>query len=328
MNEFDKKLKEHGQYPLRAEKISVLLVQMGYKCDLRCSHCYVEASPDRTEVMSLETINKILTVLKKHDEIVAIDITGGAPELNPHFRHLVASATALGKKVIVRSNLTVFSEAGLHNIPYFLAENRVKIIASLPSVTEQETDRQRGKRTYQKVISALKMLNIIGYGINPNLEMDIAYNPANASMAPDRKTLEKTYKETLVESYGLLFNSLIAISNVPVGRLRKSMNEDEYKKYLNELEEKFNPNNIKDLMCRELLCVSYDGKLYDCGYHQIQGVPVKSPLAHIDYFDYDDLSKREIATASICFVCTAGVGIGCECGKVPAQFVKPGWFNV
>lgn len=316
MNEFDKKLKEHEQYPLRAKSISLLLVQMGYKCDLRCAHCYVDASPERTEEMSRETIDRIITVLKEHDEIVAIDITGGAPELNPHFKYLVKSATAMGKKVMVRSNLTVFSEPGMGDLPEFLAENRVVIFASLPSYAEDETDRQRGKGTYKKVISSLKKLNILGYGTRPSLVLNIAVNPPKASLAPDKHVLEKAYKDTLMEMHGITFNNLVAISNVPVGRLRRSMTDAEYKKYFDELAEKFNPDNVNGLMCRELLCISYNGKLHDCGYHQIEGIPVKSKHTHIDYFDYEALSKREIANTSICFVCTAGSGIGCECGKV------------
>lgn len=316
MNDFDKKLSEHGYYPLRAKTITALLVQMGYKCDLRCSHCYVDASPDRTEEMPLRVIDRILEILAENNGIRTLDITGGAPELNPHFKYLVKSATALGRKVMVRSNLTVFSEPGMGDLPEFFAENRVEIFASLPSCTEEVTDKQRGKGTYKKVISALRRLNILGYAGGSFLELNLTFNPPRASIAPDRQILEISYKDKLMEMHDITFNNLVVMGNVPVGRLRRSMTEDEYETYIDQLREKFNPGNLKDLLCRELLCVSHSGGLHDCGFQQIQGIPVKSAHSHIDDFDYEALSKREIASSQICFACTAGAGIGCSCGKI------------
>ncbi len=316
MNVFEEKLRERGYYPVRAKRIAALLVQMGYKCDLRCSHCYVDASPDRTEVMPLKVIDKLLEILTDNNEISTLDITGGAPGLNPYFKYLIKSATALGRKVMVRSNLTVFFQPGMGDLPEFYAENGVKIFASLPGYTEEVTDRQRGKGAYKKVISALQRLNILGYGKESILELDLSFNPLKTTIAPDKQTLEKAYKDKLMEMHGITFNNLVVMNNVPVGRLRKSMTEDEFKTCLDQLKEKFNPDNVNKLICRELLCVSYSGSLHDCGFQQIQGIPVKSAHSHLDNFNYEVLSNREISSSPICFACTAGAGLKCECGKV------------
>jgi len=312
MNPFDQKLKETGMFPLKAERVAALLVSLGCKCDRRCTHCYIEASPDRTEEMSPETMEKILSVLGANSEIKALDITGGAPELNAHYKYFVKSAADMDRRVIVRSNLTVFFQPGKEDIPDFLADNGIKISASLPCYTEEGVDRQRGKGAYRKIIAALKRLNGLGYGkAGTGLELDIAFNPPEASRAPDRQMLEKLYREKLMELHGITFNNLAAISNVPVGRLRGSMTDEEYNLYLTELEKNFNPDNVGNVLCREQLYVSYDGELYDCGFNCMQQAALKSPCSHIGVFDYDSLSTREIATTRICFVCTAGAGLGC-----------------
>ncbi len=312
MNTFENRLQECGLNLPKADRINVLLVHVGYRCDLRCTHCYVDASPDRTEEMSLETINKILHILKENDEISAVDITGGAPELNPHYKYFIKSATALGKKVMVRSNLTVLSQPDMQNVPEFWVDNRTKVFVSLPCYTEQGVDSQRGKGTYKKVISALKMLNGLGYGQDgTGLELDISFNPPKASRAPDQKILETTYKAKLFAINGIIFNNLVAISNVPIGRLRKTISDEDYITYLKEVEDNFNPDNLNHVLCKEQLCISHDGRLFDCGFNQMQEIHVKSLCADIDNFDYDVLSKREIATSPTCFICTAGSGLGC-----------------
>ncbi len=312
MNAFEKKLQEYGLYSPKAERINVLLVHVGYRCDLRCTHCYVEASPDRTEEMSREIINKILHILRENDEISAVDITGGAPELNPNYKYFIKSAVNLGKKVMVRSNLTVLSRPDLEDIPDFWAKNRIKVFISLPCYTEQGVDSQRGKGSYKKIISRLKRLNKIGYGKKgTGLELDISFNPAKASRAPDQDMLEKVYREKLREMHWITFNNLVAISNVPIGRLRKTISDDEYITYVEELEDDFNPDNLNHVLCKEQLCISHDGRLFDCGFNQMQEIHVKSLCADVDNFDYDILSKREIATSPTCFTCTAGSGLGC-----------------
>ncbi len=312
MNAFDKKLAEYNCPSPKANRVSILVVHVGYKCNLRCTHCYVDSSPDRTELMSLETMNKILNVMKENAEITTLDLTGGAPELNPHYRYFIKSAADMGKKVQVRSNLVIYFEPGMEDLPEFLAENKVKIFASLPHYEEEEMDKQRGKGSYKKVILALKRLNNLGYGKDgTGLELDIEFNPLGASLAPDQRTLTNIYKDKLMKMHGITFNKLIALSNAPLGRLRKLTSDGEFNKYMKELEGKFNPHNVEDLMCGYYLSISPTGGLYDCGFMQILNVPLKNGDMNIDNFNYDVLSRREIATQPICFICTAGSGMNC-----------------
>ncbi len=317
MNIFDRRLKETtGHYPLKARKINTLVVNVGNKCNLRCTHCFVEASPDRTEEMSLSTINKILSILRENSEITVLEVMGGAPELSPYFKYFVKSAAGMGKDVKVPSNLAVYFEPGMEDIPEFLAENKIKILASLPHYTEEVMDKQRGKGTYKKAISALKKLNGLGYGKEgTSLELDIMFNPAGASMSPDQQMLENVYRDKLKEMHGITFNHFFALTNIPMGRLGKSMSEEEINAYMKELEEKYNPDTVENLMCGYLISVSPDGRLFDCDCAQILGLPVKNGDSHIDNFDYKILSKREIVTTPLCFTCTVGVGQGC--GDVP-----------
>ncbi len=313
VNHFDQKLNENEYYPLTAEDITTLQVNMGYKCNLRCSHCHIEASPDRKEVMSLNIMANILNILGENYRITSVDITGGSPELNPYFKYFVKSSADMGKKVVVRSNLAIYTKSGMKDIPEFLAENKVKIVASLPCYTEQGVDSQRGQGTFKKAISILKHLNKLGYGQNGNrLELDIMFNPAKAEIAPDQYTLEKAYREKLKEMHDITFNHLIALSNMPIGRLRKSMTNDAQTEYVKLLEEKFNPGTIKNLMCKHLVNISPEGKIYDCDFWQALNLPVKSKCSHIDDFDYAMLSSRVIVTNPLCFMCTAGAGASCS----------------
>lgn len=313
MNNFDKKLKNTGYYPLHAEKITTLQVNVGYKCNLACTHCHVEASPQRTEMMSLKTICKILDVLEQNKEITTLDITGGSPEMNPNLEFFVNSASDMVKNVIVRTNLAIYSDNGRENIPEFLKRHGVKIIASLPCYTEEGVDKIRGKGTYKKAVSALKHLNDLGYGKKDSvLEIDIMFNPDTAAIAPDQHMLENTYREKLKEMHGITFNHLIALSNMPIGRLKKSMNAEQQNEYMELLENKFNPNTVKNVMCRHLISVSPDGRLFDCDFWQMINLPVKSRCSTVNDFDYTELSKREIVTHPLCFMCTAGAGASCS----------------
>lgn len=313
MNRFDLKLNDMGHYPLKADDVSTLQVNMGYKCNLRCTHCHVDASPGRTEEMSSVTIDRLIEILLNNDEITAVDITGGSPELNPNYKRFVKSAVALGKKVLVRSNLAILTEPGMEDISDFLAKYKVKIIASLPCYTAEGVDGQRGKGTYEKAVSVLKRLNELGYGQEgTGLEIDIMFNPAKEGIAPDQKMLEKAYREKLKEMHGITFNHLIALSNMPIGRLGKSMSASEKELYLKQLEEKFNPATVTDVMCRHLISVAPDGTLFDCDFWQVLKLPVKTRNSNdVNSFDYTSLSNREIITASLCFMCTAGAGASC-----------------
>lgn len=313
MNAFDQKLKNIGHYPLTAEDISALQVNMGYKCNLHCTHCHVNASPARTEEMSLQTVNKIIDILRRQSEITTVDITGGSPEYNPNYKYFVESATDMGKNVIVRSNLAIITEPGMEDIHVFWVEKKVKIVASMPCYTAEGVDGQRGKGTYDKVVSVLKRLNRLGYGQDGSgLVIDLMFNPGKEGVAPDQRMLENAYRENLKEMHGIVFNHLIALSNMPMGRLGKAMSDNEKKDYLKELEEKFNPAAVENIMCRHLISVSPEGKLYDCDFWQMINLPVKNGSSRIDDFDYNRLKNREIITLPMCLMCTAGAGASCS----------------
>ena len=314
MNAFDRKLSAADSYPLRAEEISTLQVNMGYRCNLRCTHCHVEASPDRREEMSSATADRVIDIIRTHVEIKTVDITGGSPELNPNYKRLVKAASDMRRKVIVRSNLAIIKEPGMEDIPAFWVENRVKVVASMPCYTANGVDGQRGKGTYHKIISVLKQLNSLGYGKDGSgLEIDLMFNPAKSGVTPEQKMLENAYKEKLIELHGITFNHLIALSNMPIGRLAKSMSETEKKEYMLQLEEKYNPETVGNLMCRHLISVAPDGSLHDCDFWQVLKLCVKDRDANdVETFNYESLSKREILTARLCFLCTAGAGASCS----------------
>jgi len=313
MNAFDRKLQEHGYYPLRAENVSTLQVNIGYKCNLRCTHCHVEASPERDEQMPLSVISRVIEIADSHPQIKTIDITGGSPEMNPYFKYLVQSCSNGRREVIVLSNLAIYSEDGFEEIPEFLASQKVHIIASLPCYTEEGVDTQRGKGTYRKAVSALKKLNLLGYGQNDSgLRLDIMFNPAGAAIAPDQKGLEEAYRSKLGEMHGIVFNNLIALSNMPIGRLGKQLSEDDHTHYVKTLLEKFNPTTVKNLMCRHLVSVSPQGALHDCDFWQMMRLPVRCKSKDLDSFDYEELVRREIVTNALCLMCTAGAGASCS----------------
>ncbi len=313
MNAFDKKLSATDEYPLKAADVSALQVNMGYRCNLRCTHCHVEASPSRSEDMSRATVDKLINILNKHDGIKTIDITGGSPELNENYRRLIHAASEAGKEIISRTNLAILTEPGMEDIPDLWAEKRVKVVASLPCYSEEGVDSQRGRGTFKKAMIILKHLNQMGYGQEETgLELDLMFNPAKAGVAPDQQMLEKVYREKLKEMHGVTFNRLIALSNMPIGRLGKTMSDNEKKEYVFQLEEKFNEDTVKNVMCRHLVSVSPDGDLFDCDFWQMLKLPVKSRNSNdMDSFDYALLSNREIMTASLCFMCTAGAGASC-----------------
>jgi radical SAM/Cys-rich protein len=312
MNSFDKKLKEFGYSTPEANSISVFCVLLGDKCNMRCRHCYLDSSPDSTGEMSLDTIKKILKILEENNKITTVELTGGEPLLHPHFKYFVEEASALGKKVMIASNLTLLTEPEMRGMAEFLKKHKVKIYGSLPSYSEKDVDRQRGKGAYQKIISAVKLLNDFGYGKEgTSLELDLEYNPEKASIAPDRLTLEKLYREKLMEMHGITFNNLITLTNAPIGRLRKTMTDEEYDAYISKLEHNFNPETVKNMMCKSMLTVAHDGKFYDCGFLYKLNIPVKNGNSTIDSFNYEALSKREIATAPVCLICTAGSGLSC-----------------
>ncbi len=310
---FEEKLAEVGQWPLRASAIETLQVNVGKFCNQTCRHCHVDAGPTRTEMMSRETAELVLEVLRRHD-IPKVDITGGAPELNPNFEYLVCEARALNRHVMDRCNLTVFYVEGKGYLPEFLRDQQVEVIASLPCYLEKNVDFQRGQGVFEKSIEALQWLNRLGYGQpGEGLELNLVYNPLGPSLPPQQKPLEDAYRQQLRERFGIVFNKLYTITNMPISRfLTDLVRHGNYERYMELLVQHFNPATIEGVMCRTLVSVGWDGTLYDCDFNQMVDMPLNHGAPrHIRNFDLFLLSRREIRTGSHCFGCTAGSGSSC-----------------
>ena len=288
------------------EKLSVLQVNVGSMCNLACKHCHIEAGPNRHEIMTRETMKEVLRVLPNFD---TLDITGGAPEMNPSFRWFVDEAVKICPHVMVRSNLVIMTEEGYADIPEFLAERNVEIVCSLPYYSENDCDRQRGKGAFKAVISMLKKLNSLGYGRNENLPLDLVYNPGGAFLPPNQSELEQEYRTRLRAEYGIEFTRLFAITNNPIGRfgdfLRRSGN---YDRYMQRLYDAFNPSALQGMMCRFQLSVGWDGKLYDCDFNQPLGLTINGPE---NISGLTEIHSRKIRFANHCYACTAGSGSSC-----------------
>ena len=267
---FEEKLVQIGQWPLRAAGIETLQVNVGKLCNQTCRHCHVDAGPTRTEIMRRETAELVIDVLRRYD-IPAVDITGGAPELNPNFDYLVTEGRALGRRVIDRSNLTVFFVEGKQYLPEFLREHGVEVTASLPCYTEKNVEAQRGKGVFAKSIEALQWLNRLGYGQpGTGRVLNLVYNPLGPSLPPPQELLEADYRKQLGENYGVVFNHLYTLTNMPISRFLLDLTRHgNYERYMELLLEKFNPTTVEGLMCRSLVSVGWDGTLYDCDFNQM-----------------------------------------------------------
>jgi radical SAM/Cys-rich protein len=306
---FHTKVLSRGQAPLRAIDISTLQVNIGYRCNLACKHCHVGGGPARTEMMDRETLDAVLRSLKSGG-IPTLDITGGAPELHPHFRDLVGRARAAGKRVIARTNLTVFFEEGLQDLPEFYRDHGVDLVASLPYYREENVDRVRGNGTFTKCIAALRKLNSLGYVSTGDRVLNLVYNPPGAFLAPDQSALEAEYRKELDDRFGISFTKLFTFTNMPIGRFRdflaRTRNLDAY---LNRLAGAFNPATLDNIMCRHMVSVRWDGRLFDCDFNQVLDMDMDpSAPAHIRDFDLSALARRAIAVDDHCFGCTAGQG--------------------
>jgi radical SAM/Cys-rich protein len=313
MMTFEKKLMQVGQWPLRAAGIETLQVNVGKLCNQTCRHCHVDASPTRIETMTRETAELVVDVLRRYP-IPSVDLTGGAPELNPNFEYLVEEARALGRHVIDRSNLTVFFVEGKQHLPEFLRDHQVEMTASLPCYLEANVDAQRGKGVYGKSIQALQWLNRLGYGqAGTGLKLNLVYNPLGPSLPPPQQSLEDAYRQHLGEWHRIVFNQLYTITNMPISRfLGELVRQGSHERYMELLVEKFNPETVPGLMCRNLVSVGWDGRLYDCDFNQMLHLPVNHGLPHhIRDFDAYLLARREIRTGAHCFGCTAGSGSSC-----------------
>ncbi len=311
---FDDRLAESGLGELRATGIEVLQVNVGKVCNQTCRHCHVDAGPDRREAMSRETMQLCLDSLVKGN-IPTLDITGGAPEMNPHFRWLVAEARRLGRRVIDRCNLTILVAPGFTDLPEFLAEHRVEVVASLPCYGPDNTNQQRGDGVFEKSIAALRRLNTLGYGKpRGDLPLSLVYNPLGASLPPPQAKLEAAYRRELAEHFGVEFSQLYTITNMPISRfLDDLLQSGKYDAYMQTLIDAFNPAAAEGVMCRTMLSVNWDGTLSDCDFNQMLELPlVPGQPRHIRDFDAAILSVRRIVTGQHCYGCAAGSGSSCQ----------------
>lgn len=297
---------------LKSETVQTIQVNMGLLCNLSCRHCHVEATPRRREVMSWETMQSVLRLAEALPK-VRVDLTGGAPELNPFFKEFVSTLRDLGHPVQVRTNLTVFFEAGQAETPEFLAARGVHLVASLPCYLDDNVDRQRGSGVYKRSIAALRRLNELGYGRRPELPLNLVYNPGGAFLPPDQATLEEAYRKELKECYGVEFSRLLTITNMPMGRFLTDLQRDgQAENYKSLLEDNFNRQTLDGLMCRHQICVSWDGTLADCDFNSALGLSLSGNLPeHIDAIVADQLQGRPVVTGEHCFGCTAGCGSSC-----------------
>ncbi len=312
--DFETFLDRRGVAPLSRGKVSTLQVNVGWRCDLACHHCHVEAGPNRTEMMDRETADRILTVLRSSPAVTTLDLTGGAPELNRQFRHLVKGARTLGLEVIDRCNLTVLLVPGQEDTAEFLAEHAVKIVASLPCYTEKPVNQQRGRNVFERSIEAIRMLGRLGYGRpGSQLGLDLVFNPPGATLSPPQPELEATYRFELRERFGIEFHHLLAITNMPIRRFAHTLErEGNMEAYLSLLVNHFNPETVPELMCRSLVSVGYDGRLHDCDFNQMLDLPIGGRARSIwDVADLTELEGDSIATSTHCFGCTAGAGSSC-----------------
>ncbi|HWZ45590.1 MAG TPA: arsenosugar biosynthesis radical SAM (seleno)protein ArsS [Candidatus Saccharimonadales bacterium] len=311
--DFGATLLNHQLGSLRRSAVTTLQINVGKLCNQACHHCHVEAGPKRTEIMSTEVANRILDLLTASPSIRTVDITGGAPELNSNFRRFVESSRAMGRHVIDRCNLTVFFEPGQEGLPEFLGANQVEIAASLPCYTTENVDQQRGKGVFDKSIQALQLLNRMGYGrAGSGLVLNLVYNPLGASLPPPQEKLEADYKKQLQERFGIEFNRLFTITNMPIKRFAEYLlRNEQLESYVGLLVDHFNPATVNELMCRSLVSVGWDGKLYDCDFNQMLDLetPGRKNIWEIDSFSR--MAHSEIATGGHCFGCTAGTGSSC-----------------
>jgi radical SAM/Cys-rich protein len=311
--DFQEKLRQHGLGELQRRAVTTLQINVGKLCNQSCHHCHVEAGPKRTEIMPANVAERVLALLAATPSIQTVDITGGAPELNENFRRLVSESRHMQKHVIDRCNLTVLFEPGLETLAEFLAANQVEITASLPCYTESNVDQQRGKGAFEKSVRALRMLNAIGYGKpGSGLALNLVYNPLGASLPPPQEKLEADYKSHLRESFGIEFNRLFTITNMPIKRFADMLaREGKHESYMGLLANHFNPATVSNLMCRDLVSIGWDGKIYDCDFNQMLDMetPGGKNIWEIDSFS--ELANSRIATDSHCFGCTAGAGSSC-----------------
>ncbi len=314
MQSFADRIKALGD-GFHKRKVEILQVNMGKYCNQACLHCHVEAGPTRTEMMTLETVEAVLRYLERSD-VHTVDITGGAPELNPHYDYLVERCVDLGRHVMDRCNLTVIFEPGKEYLPEFFERNRVELVCSLPCYTQGNVDQQRGKGTFDQSIQALQLFNRLGYGVPATgLELQLVYNPVGAHLPPPQERLEADYRRVLKEEYGIVFNHLYCLTNMPITRFETFLKvRNEYDRYMELIESAFNPVTLDKVMCRNLLSVGWEGSIYDCDFNQMLELPVLTrqgqPLK-IGDLCVKGPEQQSIIVGNHCYACTAGAGSSC-----------------
>jgi radical SAM/Cys-rich protein len=298
---------------IKRDTLTTLQVNLGYVCNQTCVHCHVDAGPRRTEIMQRDTVDTILEFLRVSN-VQTLDLTGGAPEMNPHFRYLVAEASKLGINVIDRCNLTILSESGYEGLATFLAEYHVEISASLPCYLGENVDAQRGKGVFDASISGIKALNQLGYGVEGSgLNLNLVYNPTGTSLPPAQDTLEMSYKKELKERFDIVFNQLFTITNMPIQRFGSWLiSKGEFENYMQQLKDNFQADNVHSVMCRSLLSVDWQGYVYDCDFNQMLGLPLLNKnKTHLSELIDTDTKGLPIAIMDHCYGCTAGQGSSC-----------------
>jgi len=303
---------------LKRSSLDTLQLNLGYICNQSCKHCHVNAGPNRKEQMSLDTINDILDFIKKH-KVTKLDLTGGAPEMNPHFRYLVSTANELGVQIIDRCNLTILSLNEYQDLAEFLASNKVEIVASLPCYSKKNVDQQRGKGVFDESIAGLKKLNALGYGKkNSGLTINLMYNPTGNFLPPSQSQLELDYKQKLETDFGIQFNHLFTLTNMPIMRFGSTLiSKGEFQNYMQLLKSAHSDNNLDTVMCRNLISIDWQGYVFDCDFNQMLDMPsnLSSSLTNIRTYigdlDLSELQQSSILVADHCYGCTAGSGSSC-----------------
>jgi len=313
MGDFDARvLRETGDV-LRCVRIETVQVNVGLKCNQQCVHCHLGCSPDRAEMMDWATMKRIVRVAADL-RCSLVDVTGGAPELNPHLREFIPALRDGGHPVQVRTNLTVLLEPELNGMPAFYCDYGVRLVASLPCYQEQNVRAQRGPGVYERSVEALRRLNGLGYGSDPSLPLDLVYNPVGPFLPPEQTALETDYRRELNSRFGIAFRKLLTITNMPIGRYAAVLRrQEEERDYCRLLEASFNPRTVEHLMCRHQISIGWDGRLYDCDFNLALGLPVDHGApSHINDFAGEALATRRIVTGGHCFGCTAGSGSSCK----------------
>ncbi len=311
---FEDKLRASNLFPLKPTQMEIFQVNIGKMCNQTCKHCHVDAGPDRKEIMTRETMQQCLEVLKNHPQLKTVDLTGGAPEMNPDFRWFVEEIKKLNRHVTVRCNLTIIlANKKYYDLPYFYKEHQVEITSSLPFYRKDRTDNQRGNGVFENSIKSLQLLNEVGYGkVETGLILNLVYNAAGAFLPPSQSSLEKEYKQELKKQFGIEFNNLFSITNMPISRyLDYLLMSGNYESYMEKLVSSYNPSAAANVMCRNTVSVGWDGFLYDCDFNQMLELKVNSKTTNIRNFNFDELNNRTIRTGQHCYGCTAGAGSGC-----------------